>query len=104
VPPAKPDPLPPDAAVLRLICDTLDGIDVLKLHYRLVALPAVESATMDLYDRTVDLFIDRTRATPRHLVAVAAGRLRLPIRRAELHRAAPRGTPLGDTTRIYVVE
>jgi hypothetical protein len=59
---------------------------------------------MDLYDRTIDLFIDRTRATPRHLVALVAGRLRLPIHRAELHRAAPRGERLGDETRIYVVE
>jgi hypothetical protein len=104
LPPAKPDPLPPEAAVLRLIVDTLDGVDASKLHDRLVALPAVESATMDLYARTIDLFIDRTRATPRHLVAQVAGRLRLPVRRAELHRSAPRGEPLGDETRIYIVE
>jgi hypothetical protein len=104
VPPAKPEPLPPEAAVLRLICETLDGVDAAKLHDRLVALPGVESATLDLYDRTVDLYLDRSNATPRHLVAMVAGRIRLPVRSAELHRAAPRGERLGDATRIYVVQ
>jgi hypothetical protein len=103
-PPAKPEPLPPEAAILRLICDTLDGVDAAKLHDRLLALPGVESATIDLYDRTIDLYLDHRKAAPRPLVALAAGRIRLPIRLAELHRAAPRGERLGDATRIYVVQ
>jgi hypothetical protein len=102
--PARPAPLPPDAAILRLVCETLDGVDAAALHDRLVALPGVESAAIDLYGRTVDLYLDRTKATPRHLVTLAAGRVRLPVRLAELHRAAPPAQPLGDATRIYVVQ
>ena len=102
--PARPEPLPADAAILRLACDDLDGVDVAKLHDRLVALPGVESVTIDLYGRTVDLYLDRARATPRHLVTLASTRVRLPIRLAELHRAAPRGERLGESTRIYVVQ
>jgi len=102
--PARPEPLPPEAAVLRLVCDSLDGVDVAKLHDRLVALPGVDAVTIDLYDRTVDLYLDRARATPRPLVTLAATRVRLPIRLAELHRAAPRGERLGEATRIYVLQ
>ena len=102
--PAKPEPLPPDAAVLRLICDSLDGVDAAALHDRLLALPGVESVAIDLYDRTVDLYLDRQRVTVRPLVALVAGRVRLPIKTAELHRAAVPGERLGDATRIYVVQ
>lgn len=101
--PTRPEPLPPDAAVLRLICDTLDGVDASALHDRLVALPGVESATLDLYASTVDLYLDRKHATVRPLIALVAGRVRLPIKAAELHRAAEPGQRLGDATRIYVV-
>ncbi|MCC6176415.1 MAG: hypothetical protein IT305_14000 [Chloroflexi bacterium] len=103
VKPAKRAPLPPDAAILRLICETLEGVDAARLHDRLVALPGVESATIDLYGRTIDLYLDHERATPSHLVTLATARLRLPVETAEIHRAAPRGMPLGDATRIYVV-
>jgi hypothetical protein len=104
VKPAKPEPLPPDAAVLRLVCETLDGVDASVLHDRLVALPGVESAAIDLYDRTIDLYLDRERATVRPLVALVVNRVRLPIRAAELHRPAAPGQRLGDATRLYVVQ
>jgi hypothetical protein len=102
--PARPEPLPPDASILRLICDSLDGVDASALHDRLAALPGVESVTIDLYARTVDLYLDRKRATVRPLVALVAGRVRLPIKSAELHQAAAPGQRLGEETRIYVVQ
>jgi hypothetical protein len=102
--PQKPIPLPPDAAVLRLICDSLDGIDAHALGDRLRALPGVESVTLDLYARTVDLYLNRTKATAAHLVALARERVRLPVRAAEVHRAPERGHGLGAATLIYVVQ
>ena len=102
--PSKPVPLPPDAAVLRLRCDTLDGVDAQVLGDRLRNLPGVESVALDLYARTVDLYLDPTRATAAHLVALARERVRLPVRAAELHRAAPSGQPLGAGTLIYVIQ
>jgi hypothetical protein len=104
MPPARPAPLPPDAAVLRLICESLDGVDAAVLRDRLLDLPGVESVALDLYARTADLYLDRTRATPPHLVAMARERIRLPVRAAELHRAAEKGQPLGAATLIYVVQ
>jgi hypothetical protein len=104
LPPSKPAPLPPDAAVLRLICESLDGVDAAALRDRLLDLPGVESVALDLYARTADLYLDRTRATPPHLVAMARERIRLPVRAAELHRAAEKGQPLGAATLIYVVQ
>lgn len=102
--PAKPPPLPPDAAVLRLICETLEGVDASVLRDRLLELPGVESVALDLYEGTVDLYLDRARASVRHLVAMASSRIRLRVRTAELHRAAERGQRLGEATRIYVVQ
>jgi hypothetical protein len=104
LPPARPAPLPPDAAVLRLVCETLEGVDAAVLRDRLLDLPGVESVALDLYARTADLYLDRTRATPPHLVAMARERVRLPVRAAELHRAAEKGQPLGAATLIYVVQ
>lgn len=104
MPPSRPAPLPPDAAVLRLICESLDGVDASALRDRLLDLPGVESVALDLYARTADLYLDRTRATPPHLVAMARERIRLPVRAAELHRAAEKGQPLGAATLIYVVQ
>ena len=75
---ACPVPLPPDAAVLRLVCDTLEGVDALALRDRLLELPGVDSVALDLYARTADLYLDRRRATPSHLVAMARERVRLP--------------------------
>jgi hypothetical protein len=102
--PQKPIPLPPDAAVLRLVCDPLDGVDAQALGDRLRALPGVESVTLDLYARTVDLYLNRAKATAAHLVALARERVRLPVRAAEVHRAAERGHSLGAATLIYVVQ
>lgn len=102
--PAKPPPLPPDAAVLRLICETLEGVDAGVLRDRLLELPGVESVALDLYEGTVDLYLDRARASVRHLVAMASSRIRLRVKTAELHRAAERGQRLGEATRIYVVQ
>ena len=104
VAPQKPVPLPPDAAVLRLICDTLDGVDAQKLGDRLRALPGVESVALDLYARTVDLYVDRAKASASHLVALARERVRLPVRAAEVHREAPRGEGLGPGTLLYIVQ
>jgi hypothetical protein len=102
--PLKPVPLPPDAAVLRLVCESLDGLDAQVLRDRLLNLAGVESVAIDLYARTVDLYLDRTRATAPHLVALARERVRLPVRTAELHRAPEKGQPLGATTLIFVVQ
>jgi hypothetical protein len=104
LPPSRPVPLPPDAAVLRLVCETLDGLDAAVLRDRLLDLPGVESVALDLYARTADLYLDRERATPPHLVAMARERIRLPVRAAELHRAAEPGQPLGAATLIFVVQ
>ena len=102
--PAKPVPLPPDAAVLRLVCETLDGMDAQVLRDRLLNLPGVESVALDLYARTADLFLDRRRATPPHLVAMARERIRLPVRAAELHRSPERGQSLGADTLLFVIQ
>jgi hypothetical protein len=103
VEPAPVAPLPPEAGVLRLVCDTLEGTDLAGLQARLAALPGVESVAIDLYGRTVDLFLDRRRAAPPHLVAIATERLALPVLAAELHRAPPAGAKLGPTTLLLVV-
>lgn len=102
--PQKPIPLPPDAAVLRLICESLDGVDAQQMGDRLRALPGVESVTLDLYARTVDLYVNREKATAAHLVALARERMRLPVHTAEVHRAAQPGDGLGSGTLIYVVQ
>jgi hypothetical protein len=102
--PQKPIPLPPDAAVLRLVCETLDGVDAQVLRDRLLNLAGVESVAVDLYARIVDLYLDRTRATAPHLVALARERVRLPVRAAELHRAPEKGQPLGAATLIFIVQ
>ena len=102
--PSKPVPLPPDAAVLRLVCESLDGVDAQVLGDRLRALPGVDSVALDLYARTADLYLDRSRATAPHLVALARERVRLPVRTAELHRSPERGQGLGAATLIYVVQ
>jgi hypothetical protein len=104
MPPAKPVPLPPEAAVLRLVCETLDDVDALALRDRLLELPGVESVAVDLFERTADLYLDRRRATPPHLVAMARERVRLPVRAAELHRAARPGQSLGAATLLFVVQ
>jgi hypothetical protein len=102
--PARPVPLPPDAGVLRLVCETLDGVDAQALRDRLLDLPGVESVALDLYTRTVDLYLDRRRATPPHLVAMARERVRLPVRAAELHRAAGPGQSIGAATLLWVIQ
>ncbi|HZO24711.1 MAG TPA: hypothetical protein VFH48_01810 [Chloroflexota bacterium] len=102
--PAKPIPLPPDAAVLRLVCETLDGVDAQALRDRLLDLPGVESVALDLYARTADLYLDRNRATPPHLVAMARERIRLPVRAAELHRSPERGQSLGADTLLFIIQ
>jgi hypothetical protein len=102
--PAKPVPLPPDASVLRLICETLDGVDAQVLRDRLLNLPGVESVALDLYARTADLYLDRRRATPPHLVAMARERVRLPVRVAELHRTPEPGQSIGDGTLLFVIQ
>lgn len=102
--PPRPAPLPPDAAVLRLVCDPLEGVDAGSLQTRLLDLAGVQSVAIDLYDRTVDLYLDRARAAPAHLVALATERLRLPVRSAEIHRAAAPGQKLGDETRLFLLK
>jgi hypothetical protein len=102
--PARPAPLPPDAAVLRLVCETLDGVDAQVLRDRLLALSGVESVALDLYARTADLYLDRRRATAPHLVAMARERIRLPVRAAELHRSPEPGQSLGAATLLFVVQ
>jgi hypothetical protein len=104
VPPARPAPLPPDAAVLRLVCASLEGVDAADLQRRLAELPGIEAVTIDLYERTADLFIDRRRAAPPHLVTLAMERIGLAVTTAELHRAPTPGQGLGDATRIFVVQ
>jgi hypothetical protein len=104
MPPATPIPLPPDASVLRLVCETLDGADAQVLRDRLLDLQGVESVALDLYARTADLFLDRRRATPPHLVAMARERIRLPVRAAELHRAPKPGQSIGAATLLFVVQ
>ena len=103
VQPARPSPLPPDAAVLRLVCESLEGVDVAQLQQRLTDLPGIESVTIDLYERTADLFIDRRRAAPTHLVTLAVERIGLAITTAELHRAPRAGQKLDDSTRLFVL-
>ena len=103
VTPARPVPLPPDAAVLRLVCDSLDGVDVARLQQRLVDLPGIEAVTIDLYARTADLFIDRHRAAPPHLVTLTMERIGLAVTTAELHRAPGPGQKLDESTRLFVV-
>ncbi len=90
--------------MLRLVCETLDGVDAAALRDRLLDLPGVESVALDLYARTADLYLDRERATPPHLVAMARERVRLPVRAAELHRAAAPGQSLGAATLLFVVQ
>ena len=102
-PPPKTPPLPPDAAVLRLVCETLDGGDLAGLQVRLAELAGVDSVAIDLYERTIDLFLDRRRAAPPHLVALASERVGLPVVVAELHRAPASGAWLGDETFLLVV-
>ena len=103
VPPARPAPLPADAAVLRLVCESLEGVDVAQLQQRLADLPGIEAVTIDLYERTADLFIDRHRAAPPHLVTLAMERIGLAVSTAELHRAPGPGQKLGESTRLFVV-
>jgi hypothetical protein len=103
-PPAKPIPLPPDASVLRLVCETLDGMDAQVLRDRLLDLQGVESVALDLYARTADLYLDRRKATPPHLVAMARERIRLPVRAAELHRAPEPGQSIGAGTLLFVIQ
>ncbi len=89
---------------MRLVCETLDGADTQVLRDRLLNLSGVESVAIDLYARTIDLYLDRTRATAMHLVAMARERVRLPVRAAELHRAPEKGQALGAATFIFVVQ
>ncbi len=103
VEPARRTPLPSDAGVLRLLCESLEGRDAGSLQARLAELPGVEAAAIDLYDRTVDLFIDPRRAAPPHLVALTTERLGLPVVGAELHRRPPAGASLGDQSRLLVL-
>ena len=103
LPPARPAPLPADAAVLRLVCDSLEGVDVAQLQQRLADLPGIEAVTIDLYARTADLFFDRGRAAPPHLVTLAMERIGLAVTGAELHRAPAPGQKLDDTTRLLIV-
>jgi hypothetical protein len=63
----------------------------------------VDSVAVDLYDRTVDLYLDRRRAAPPHLVTLATERVGLPVVSAELHRAPPDGSKLGPATRLIVI-
>ena len=102
--PARPIPIPPDASVLRLVCDTLDGVDAQVLRDRLLDLQGVQSVALDLYARTADLYLDRRRATPPHLVAMARERIRLPVRAAELHRAPEPGQTIGAGTLLFVIQ
>jgi len=101
--PPRPFELPPDAAVLRLLCASLDGVEQGALAARLSDLPGVDSVAVDLYERTVDLFLDRRRAAPPHLVALATERVELPVVGAELHRTPPSGGKLGTATLLLVV-
>ena len=103
LPPARPAPLPPDAAVLRLVCESLEGVDVAELQRRLAELPGIEAVTIDLYERTADLFVDRRRAAPPHLATLAMERIGLAITTAELHRAPDPGRKLDDSTLLLVV-
>ncbi|MBA2448465.1 MAG: hypothetical protein H0V51_10625 [Chloroflexi bacterium] len=89
--------------MLRLVCESLDGIDPAQLQTRLAELQGVESAAIDLYERTVDLYLDRRRAAPPHLVTLATERVGLPVVAAELHRAPPSGARLGPSTLLFVV-
>jgi hypothetical protein len=89
--------------VLRLVCESLDGIDPAQLQTRLAELQGVQSATIDLYERTVDLYLDRRRATPPHLATLATERVGLPVVAAELHCAPPSGARLGLDTLLFVV-
>jgi hypothetical protein len=90
--------------VLRLVCETLDGVDATALRDRLLDLSGVASVALDLYARTIDLYLDRTKATPPHLVAMVRERMRLPVRGAELHRAAEPGQSLGAGTLLFVIQ
>ena len=103
LPPARPAPLPPDAAVLRLVCESLEGVDVAQLQQRLAGLPGIEAVTIDLYARTADLFFDRGRAAPPHLVTLAVERIGLAVVTAEVHRAPEPGQKLDDATLLLVV-
>jgi hypothetical protein len=103
LPPARPAPLPADAAVLRLVCESLEGVDVAQLQQRLADLPGIEAVTIDLYARTADLFFDRNRAAPPHLVTLAMERIGLAVTGAELHRAPTPGHKLDDSTLLLVV-
>ena len=103
LPPTTPAPLPSEAAVLRLVCDTLEGVELADLQARLADLAGVDSVAIDLYERTVDLFLDRRRAAPPHLVALATERVGLPVVTAELHRAPAPSARLGPDTRLLVV-
>jgi hypothetical protein len=102
-PPPRPVPIPPDAAVLRLCCETLEGRDAGSLQADLAALQGVESVAVDLYAGTIDLFLDRRRAAPPHLVAVASERFGLPLKGAALHRHPRPGSSLGEETRLVVL-
>jgi hypothetical protein len=101
--PPRPAPLPPDAGVLRLCCQTLEGRDAGALQADLAALYGVESAAVDLYAGTIDLFLESRRAAPPHLVAVASERFGLPLMGAELHRLPTPGSRLGEDTRLVVL-
>jgi hypothetical protein len=66
-------------------------------------LPGIEAVTIDLYARTADLFIDRHRAAPPHLVTLTMERIGLAVTTAELHRAPGPGQKLDESTRLFVV-
>jgi hypothetical protein len=89
--------------VLRLCCESLDGREAGSLQAGLAGLYGVESATVDLYSGTIDLFLDVRRATPTHLVAMANERFDLSLVGAELHRRPPSGSSLGEATRLVVL-
>ena len=102
--PPRPAPLPEEASVLRLLCGSLEGVDLADLQARVTQLAGVESVAVDLYEGTVDLFLDRSRAAAvPHLVALATERVGLVVVAAELHRAPSAGAKLGRDTFLVVV-
>ncbi len=89
--------------MLRLVCDALEGTDLAQLHARLTDLAGVDAVAINLYEQTVDLFLDRRRASPPHLVALAIERVGLAVTTAELHRAPDPSTKIGADTRLLTV-
>ncbi|MFN8523704.1 MAG: hypothetical protein U0821_11460 [Chloroflexota bacterium] len=103
VEPGRPPPLPPDAAVLRLVCDEPFTSDLSALQARLTGFVGVQSVAIDLYARTVDLYIDRRRAMVGHLMALARERARLVVLRGEVHREPKGGGTPNKSTRLFDV-